>query len=128
MVEAGGRYRIGCSSDPERRARELRGTLLDWVAIPFGYDLVESRVRERYAARRLHGEWLALSAGDLAAFGRVVREAVRDVRRVHPLALRRRPPGRPALTPEERRERARARKRRWRDCRRARLGPALGAR
>ncbi len=86
VVRAGDRYKIGCSSDPDRRAKELGGALLDWVPIPFGFDLIERRVHQHFAAKRIQGEWFALTESDVAEFERIVHEAVRYVRRVHPFA------------------------------------------
>ncbi len=113
LAMAGGRYKIGCSREPERRAKALRAELLDWVPITFGFDFIEARVHWQYGAKRLHGEWFALDAADVARFSQVVHAAIRWVQGHHPLARYRRPPGRPALSPEERRRRARERKRRW---------------
>jgi hypothetical protein len=84
------------------------------VPITFGFDLIEARVQHQYAAKRLRGEWFALDAADIARFSQVVYAAIRWVQGHYPLARHRRPPGRPALRPEERRRRARDRKRRWR--------------
>jgi hypothetical protein len=120
LAMAGGNYKIGCSREPERRAKALRAELLDWVPITFGFDFIEARVHRQYAAKRLHGEWFALDAADIARFSQVVHAAIRWVQGHHPLAYHRRPPGRPALNPEERRRRARDRKRRERAAKKGR--------
>jgi Meiotically Up-regulated Gene 113 (MUG113) protein len=114
LATAEGKYKIGCSREPERRAKALRAELLDWVPITFGFDFIEARVHRQYAAKRLHGEWFGLDTADIARFSQVVHAAIRWVQGHHPLARHRLPPGRPALSPDERRRRARDRKRRER--------------
>jgi hypothetical protein len=71
-------------------------------------------VHQHFAATRLQGEWFALVDDDLAAFEQIVRSAVAEIGRTHPLALQRRRAGRPALSAAERRAHERDRKRRQR--------------
>jgi hypothetical protein len=76
--------------------------------------LVEARVHQHFAEQRLQGEWFALTAEDVPTFEKIVREAIVEIGRTHPLALQRPRSGRPRLPESERRAHDRDRKRRQR--------------
>jgi hypothetical protein len=69
------RYKIGRSDDPNRALREIRAQLPTPAAIihtiqtddPVG---IEANWHQRFADRRLRGEWFDLTAADLKAFQR----------------------------------------------------------
>ena len=69
------RYKIGRSDDPNRALREIRAQLPTPAAIihtiqtddPVG---IEAYWHQRFADRRLRGEWFDLSAADVKAFQR----------------------------------------------------------
>lgn len=74
-MKSGHHYKIGRSNAPGRRAYELAIQLperLEMVHVIRTDDTIgiERYWHQRYEAKRLNGEWFALSKGDVAAFKR----------------------------------------------------------
>ena len=116
LLVRGGRYKVGMTRHLERRRDGIGGRALAFVPCPT--EVVARRqerlAHRRLAAFRLEGEWFRFESE---------AHAVHEFRRAAVSNCAGRRLGRPALTPEERRERARDRKRRWRAIRRTRRRP-----
>jgi hypothetical protein len=73
LMQSGDHYKIGCTTNLKQRRRDL------YQSMPLGVTVLhsmttddiralESYWHERFADRRLNGEWFALTAKDVAAF------------------------------------------------------------